>query len=375
MKSKFIFQDLLKNCGITINGDKSYDILVYNEKLYDRVSRQGSLALGEAYMDGWWDCKSLDEFFNKIIRTDIEGKIKTNFKMLYFFSWNSLLYYFKSSYINSKKAFEVAEKHYDIGNDLYKIMLDKRLAYTCGYWKGAKNLDEAQEAKLKLICQKIGLKKGQKILDIGSGWGSFIKFAAEKYEADALGITVSKEQKNLADKLNSGFKAETRILDYRDINERFDHIVSVGMFEHVGYKSYRKFMKIAHEALDDNGLFLLHTIGGNKSVKFGDPWIGKYIFPNGMLPSLKQISEAVEGLFVIEDIHNFGADYDKTLMCWYKNFDEGWDKIEKKYDKRFYRMWKYYLLLCAGSFRARKNQLWQIVLSKKGVSGGYKLNR
>ena len=262
-------------------------------------------------------------------------------------------------------------------------MLDRRLTYTCGYWKNAENLDAAQEAKLDLVCRKIGLKPGQSMLDIGSGWGSFIGYAAEKYGVNAIGITVSKEQKALADKLYGNFSVETRLQDYRDINDppsheasegqrKFDHVVSLGMFEHVGCKNYRMFMKIVHNALQDEGLFLLHTIGGNRSVRGNNQWIGKYIFPNSMIPSVKQIGKSIEGLFVVEDWHNFGADYDKTIMSWHKNFEDNWDKIKSNYDDRFYRMWRYYLLSCAGSFRARKNQLWQIVLSKKGVPSGYK---
>ena len=266
----------------------------------------------------------------------------------------------------------MGEKHYDIGNDLYRAMLDKRLTYTCGCWKDAKDLNEAQEAKLDLVCKKIGLKGGQRVLDIGSGWGSFIGYAAEKYGASALGVTISKEQKELADALYKNISIKTLLQDYRDINEKFDHIVSLGMFEHVGYKNYRTFMKVAHNALKDDGLFLLHTIGGNQSAMGGDPWLNKYIFPNGMLPSIAQIGKSIEGLFVMEDWHNFGDDYYKTLMAWHKNFEDNWNKIKSNYNERFYRMWRYYLLSCAGSFRARKNQLWQIVLSKKGVNGRYK---
>ncbi len=370
MNSEQIIKELLKECGVTVGGSKPYDIQVHNKDLYSKVFRHGSLGLGEAYMDGWWDCERLDEFFNKIIRGGLERKVKHNWKILLGMAWNTVF-----SIGSKKKAFEVGEKHYDVGNNLYKVMLDKRLVYTCGYWKDAKNLNEAQEAKLDLICRKIGLKSGQKVLDIGSGWGSFIKFATEKYGASAVGVTVSKEQKALADKLTEGLSAKTILQDYRDINEKFDHIVSIGMFEHVGRKSYREFMEVAHRSLDDGGWFLLHTIGGNRSIIAGDPWIDKYIFPNGMLPSMKQIAKSAEGLFVIEEVHNFGADYDKTLMQWYKNFDDNWKGIKNDYDERFYRMWKYYLLVCAGSFRARKNQLWQIVLSKKGVDGGYKTVR
>ncbi|MBI2475595.1 cyclopropane fatty acyl phospholipid synthase [Candidatus Uhrbacteria bacterium] len=378
---KSIIESLLSNTGITINGNNPCDPQIHNEKFYRRVLRQGSLGLGESYMDGWWDCENLDQFFHKILSTDLDRRVKDDFGMTLKIALNFVLNAGRKS-----KAFEIGQKHYDIGNDLYRAMLDKRLTYTCGYWNSPSTssgnnmtLDEAQEAKLDLTCRKIGLKTGQKILDIGCGWGSFVGFAAEKYKANALGITVSKEQKELAEKLYKNLPIEIRLQDYRDINEKFDHVVSLGMFEHVGYKNYRTYMEIVHKALNDDGLFLLHTIGGNRSVHSTDPWIEKYIFPNSMLPSINQISKSIEGLFVMEDWHNFGTDYDKTLMSWHSNFENGWETLRlahgdtaRRYDERFYRMWGYYLLACAGSFRARKNQLWQIVLSKKGVSGGYK---
>lgn len=368
MKSeKKIIESLLKCTGITINGKNDFDIQIHNEDVYARVLQQGALGLGESYMDGWWDCRDLDQFFERVLNSNLHLKIEDK--------WGVLIGLAKSFILNSgkkSKAFKIGEVHYDIGNDLYEAMLDKRLVYTCGYWSESKNLNEAQEAKLDLVCKKIGLKKGQTVLDIGSGWGSFIKFAAEKYGARATGVTVSKEQKKLADELCKGLTAETELLDYRDINEKYDHVVSLGMFEHVGYKNYRKFMKIAHNSLSDDGLFLLHTIGGNTSTTGVDPWMDKYIFPGGMIPSIKQISKSIEKLFVMEDWHNLSTDYDKTLMEWHRNFEKNWDKIKPNYDERFYRMWRYYLLLCAASFRVRDNQLWQIVLSKKGVPGGYK---
>ena len=365
-KEKQVVESLLKNTGIIINGSNPWDPQIHKEDFYSRVLRQGSLGLGESYMDGWWDCEKLDQFFHKILAADLDSQIKQNWSLAFKFALSFILNTGRKS-----KAFEIGKRHYDIGNDLYCAMLDKRLTYTGGYWENVENLDDAQEAKLDLVCRKIGLKRGQKVLDIGSGWGSFTGYAAQKYGANAVGVTVSKEQKALADVLYKDLPVETRLCDYRDINEKFDHIVSLGMFEHVGYKNYRTFMKVAHKALKDEGLFLLHTIGGNQSVRKTDPWIEKYIFPNSMVPSIKQISQSIEGLFVIEDVHSFGVNYDKTLMAWHANFENNWEKIKANYDERFYRMWRYYLLACAGSFRARKNQLWQIVLSKKGVFGGY----
>jgi len=358
---------MLDKAGVTINGSEDYDIQVHNENLYRRVLQQGTLGLGEAYMEKWWDCVKLDEFFYRVLSADLEKDIKYN--------WDILLKLAGQAVLNTgrkSKAFDVGEKHYDAGNDLYRTMLDKRLTYTCGYWPEAGNLDEAQEAKLDLICRKLDLKPGQKILDIGSGWGSFIGYAAEKYGVTAVGTTVSKEQKELADKLYADLPVETRLEDYREMREKFDHVVSIGMFEHVGYKNYRLFMKVAHDSLKDDGLFLLHTIGGRLTHKTGDPWFDKYIFPNSMLPSVKQIGGSIEGLFIMEDWHNFGSDYDKTLMAWDSNFESGWDELKSNYNDKFYRMWKFYLMSSAGMFRSRRNQLWQVVLSKDGVRGGYR---
>lgn len=365
-KDKEIIASLLESVGITINGRNDYDIKVHDDRVYARVLKQGALGLGESYMEGWWDCKRLDEFFYKIMDADLDKQVVHDWKLLLRLAPNYILNSGRKS-----MAFHIGEHHYDIGNDLYLAMLDKRLTYTCGYWKDAQNLDQAQEAKLELVCKKIGLSKGQKVLDIGSGWGSFIGYAAEKYGAHAVGVTVSREQKKYADQRYFNLPAQTLLMDYRDIHDKFDHVISLGMFEHVGHRNYRTYIKKVHEVLADDGIFLLHTIGGNTSNIGTDPWIDKYIFPGSMIPSIKQIGKAIEGLFIMEDWHNFGTYYDQTLMAWHKNFEDNWKSLKDKYDETFHRMWNYYLLMCAGSFRARKNQLWQIVLSKKGVQGGY----
>jgi len=354
---------ILSSTGVAINGNNLWDMQIHNEKFYGRVLSQGSLGLGESYMEEWWDCEKLDEFFFRILRFNIENEIKEN--------WPLFLQVMRSKVFNMQsksRAFQVGKRHYDLGNNLFRDMLDSRMVYSCSYWRDASSIDEAQEKKLDLICKKLGLKPGMRILDIGCGWGSFAKYAAEKYNVEVFGITISEEQVDLGKTLCRGLPVEIKLQDYRTVNEKFDHIVSIGMFEHVGYKNYREYMEVAHSCLKDDGIFLLHTIGGNKSATAVDPWINKYVFPNGMLPSIKQIGNAIEGLFVMEDWHNFSADYDKTLMVWFDNFE----RVKSNYDERLYRMWKYYLLSCAGAFRARNIQLWQIVLSKKGVRGGYK---
>ncbi len=358
-------EKLLAEADVQVNGSRPWDIQVHEEKFYTRVLAEGSLGLGESYMDGWWDCERLDEFFCKILRAGLDQKVKP-LKMI-FDSLVARIYNFQTP----ARSFKVGETHYDIGNDLYSRMLDRLMIYSCAYWKDATALDEAQEAKLNLIARKLNLKPEMKVLDIGCGWGGTAKFLAENYGVRVVGVTVSKNQASFAREFCRSLPVEVRLEDYRELNEKFDRVISVGMFEHVGYKNYRTFMKVVRRCLKDDGLFLLHTIGSNISVVRTDPWIEKYIFPNSMLPSAKQICEASEGVFVMEDWHNFSVHYDKTLMAWYRNFENAWDDLKERYGERFYRMWKYYLLSCAGAFRARVNQLWQIVFSPRGVVGGY----
>jgi cyclopropane-fatty-acyl-phospholipid synthase len=253
------------------------------------------------------------------------------------------------------------------------MMLGKSMAYTCGYWLRAADLDAAQEAKFDLLCRKLGLHAGMTVLDIGCGYCGFMKYAAEKYGVTATGVTVSREQADLGRKICEGLPVEIKHQDYRDVSGTFDRIAAVGVLEHVGYKNYRNFMQVARRCLADDGLFLLgKELSTTTTV---DPFMTKYPFPGGNMPSIAQIGAAVEKSFVMEDWHLIGPDYDKTLMAWFENFDSGWDQLKAKYGERFYRLWKYYLLYYAGSFRARHVQLWQIVFSKHGLPVGYETIR
>jgi cyclopropane-fatty-acyl-phospholipid synthase len=371
MKSKIIektTKEILSLAGIEVNGPNPWDIQVHNNDFYKRALTEAELGIGESYMDGWWECKKIDELIFRIIRERLDEKVKRKLSIIFKILLTKIF-----NLQSKKRAFIIGEKHYDLGNDLFRNMLDKRMNYSSAYWKDANTIDEAQENKLALICKKLYLQEGMRVLDIGCGWSAFGKYAAEKYNVETVGITVSKEQVELGKEMCKGLPVEIHLQDYRELNEKFDRIVSVGMIEHVGYKNYGTYFQVVNRCLKDDGLFLLHTIGEVKSVKANDAWTEKYIFPNSMLPSVAQLSKAIEGLFVMEDWHNFGADYDKTLMAWYENFNSNWEKLKSIYNERFYRMWKYFLLSSAGAFRARsKNQLWQIVLSKKGVVGGYK---
>ncbi len=365
-RNRKLAADLLARADIELDGSRPFDMQVHDDRVFQRIFAEGSLGLGEAYMDGWWDCDQLDEFFNRVIRAQVQNAVPRNLR--------TLLYHLQARFQNrqsKRRAFIPADVHYDLGNDLFEGTFDTRLTGSCGYWKEATDLDASQDAKLDLICRKIGLQAGQNVLDIGCGWGAFMKFAAERYEAKCTGVTVSKEQVAWGQERCEGLPVDFHLMDYREARGTFDHVVSMGMFEHVGYQNYRTYFETAHRCLSDDGFFLLHTIGSPYSTTNIEPWLDKYIFPGGVLPSIGQIGEAIENLFVIEDLHSFGADYDKTLMAWMEKFDRNWPGLSARYDERFYRMWKYYLLSCAGGFRSRQIQLWQLVLSKRGVLGGY----
>jgi cyclopropane-fatty-acyl-phospholipid synthase len=360
---------LLASADVRIDGDRPWDIRVHDERLYRRVLLEGALGAGESYMDGWWDVPRLDEFFARLFRARVDDHLQS--RTWFLRALRALLFNLQTP----SRAFTVGRRHYDIGNRLYQCMLGERMIYSCAYWEAAATLDEAQEAKLELVCRKLGLRPGMRVLDIGCGWGGAARFAAERYGVRVVGITVSEAQAAYAQSRCRGLPVEIRLQDYRALAEPFDRILSIGMFEHVGCKNYGTFMRTVRACLPDDGLFLLHTIGRNESANRTDAWTERYVFPNSMLPSVTQIGAAIEGRFVLEDWHSFGPDYDRTLMAWHENFRAHWDELRAEYDERFYRMWTYYLLCSAGAFRARGNQLWQILLSPCGAPGGFRMPR
>jgi cyclopropane-fatty-acyl-phospholipid synthase len=364
-----VLRDLIAEAGIRFNGDAPWDIQVHDERVYRMILAHGSLGFGEAYMDGLWDSPQLDEMFHRLLLADIDEKIGrwTRLRLL-----GAILRHGLFNLQSIERAFQVGEQHYDTGNDVFEAMLDPTMAYSCAYWQNASDLAQAQRNKLDLICRKLELQAGEKVLEIGCGWGSLASHAAKYYGVEVTGITVSKEQQKLARERCSGLPVTIELMDYRDLKGQYDKIVSVGMFEHVGPKNYAAYFEVAQRALKDDGLFLLHTIGNYVTSRKTDAWIDKYIFPNGKLPSARELTAAIEHRFVIEDWHNFGPDYDRTLMAWWENFERAWPRLEAKYGRRFQRMWKYYLMSCAGFFRSRQGQLWQLVLSKRNRATVYR---
>jgi cyclopropane-fatty-acyl-phospholipid synthase len=357
---------LLASAGIRVNGSNPWDLRVHDERFFERVLAYGSLGVGESYMDGWWDTEALDVLLERIQLADLPSKVR---------GWSLLWLAAKGRFFNLQsrsKSTDVAEAHYDLGNDLYEAMLDSRMQYTCAYWKNAADLNEAQLNKLELICRKLGVSAGMSVLELGGGFGGLAQYLAREYGCQVVSYNISHEQVRYARSLCEGLPVRFEEKDYRAAGNEpapFDRVVSIGLCEHIGYKNYRSFLKLAHGLLKPCGLFLLHTIGGNASYTSTDAWIDKYIFPNGMIPSIAQLGRAAEHLWVVEDWHNFGPDYDRTLMSWWDNFNAAWPKLRDKYGERFYRMWKFYLMSSAASFRTRRLQLWQLVLSKGDISG------
>jgi len=351
-----------------IDGDRPWDPRVTDDRFYD-LAFAGSLAIGEAFMDGMWECDQLDELVCRFRRARLDQKFKIGSD-----GWRVLKARLRNRQ-SASRSYDMGRKVYDGAIDLFEATLDPRMVYSCAYWKTATTLAGAQEAKLDLACRKLGLEPGMRVLDIGCGWGSFVHYAATQYGVEVVGVTVSREQMAYGQARCKGLPVEIRFQDYRDVTGTFDRVFSAGMFEHVGPRNHRRYFETVHRVLADDGLFLLHTVGGNRSLPSTDAWIDKYIFPDSVMPSSAQISRSIEQLFMIEDWHNFGPDYRKTLVAWFENFDRNYATLADRYDARFYRMWKFYLLSCAGTFGARVMHLWHFVLSKNGVLGGYEAIR
>lgn len=365
MNPQHTVREFLERAHVHLGGSQPGDLLVHDGRFYDRVMAEGSLGLGESYMDGWWDAEHLDEFFFKFHMVELGSTVRD--KRLI---WNAI----KARVCNMQnrhRSQRVARQHYDISPEFYEDMLGPHMQYTCAYWKRADNLTDAQEQKLDLICRKLQLKKGERLLELGCGWGGFAKFAAANYGCSVVAYNISTQQVEHARRRCAGLPVEIRLCDYREATGTFDKVAAIGICEHVGYKNYRGLMELAHRTVKPHGLVLLHSIGNNASVTTGDPWFDKYIFPGGMLPSVAQLGAAMDGLFVLEDWHNFGTDYDRTLLAWQQNVEQHRARWEKTFDARFFRMWRYYLLSLAGAFRARTIHLWQVVMSKHGLLGGY----
>lgn len=343
----------------------------------DIARRGGMYELGEAYIRGEWRSSNLTGLLYRLFTEDPEVGITFSKLSPGFLSY-LVLDQLKNSQVGDG-AYEVARKHYDLGNDLFSTMLDRdTMTYTCGYWNNATTLRDAQVAKIDLLCRKLGLQPGMTVLDIGCGWGNFAQYAASRYGVSVVGLTVSTEQAALARERCAGLDVTIVLEDYQRYSGSFDRIVSIEMIEAVGRKNMPTYFGMVERCLKPNGLFGLQVISAETFSRYSVAaldqyilWLRKRIFPNGYLPTLPQLITPARGRMVLEDLHNFSADYAKTLSAWAVNFENGWPSLREKYGEAFRNMWLYYLSGCEALFHARMVQLYQIVYSKGGVPGGY----
>lgn len=343
------------------DGEPAFTVIFHKEIPLTALTTSTSLALGEAYMDGDLEIEgdlynALDHFLGQM------GKFSTDESAL-----KKLIF----SSTGKKNQEKEVQSHYDIGNDFYKLWLDETMSYSCGYFLHEDDsLYQAQVNKVDYILKKLHLSQGMSLLDIGCGWGFLLIEAAKKYGVHGMGITLSREQYEAFNRRikeqNLGDLLEVALMDYRDLpkmNRTFDRVVSVGMVEHVGRHNYQLFMDCAKKVLKPGGLFLLHFISALKEHA-GDPWIKKYIFPGGVIPSLREmLSCAAEDDFHTLDAENLRLHYNRTLLCWDKNYREHMDQIREMFDERFVRMWDLYLAACAATFHNGIIDLHQVLFS------------
>ena len=354
--------DFLERTDILIDGARAWDLQVKDDRFFGRIRREGLVGLGESYMDGWWDCERLDELACRVFSTGIVGSHK-NDRLTRLLQLKSRIFNMRKG----RRSEKVARTHYDLGNTFFERMLGPTMVYSCAHWSRASALDGAQVDKLDLLCQSLGVKPGQRVLDVGCGWGSFAKHAATRYGCQVVGITNSSKQCEYAQVFCDGLPVEVHLMDYRDGRLSalgpFDRIVSVGMFEHVGGKNHGRYMEIIRRLLADDGRFLLQTIGTHGPYTV-DPWFDRHIFPNSAVPRPRDIARAIDGRFLIQEWRNSGLDYDPTVTAWHENLCNGPEGLKPWNQTRFRRMWSYYLLCAAGNFRSRRAwQLWRILLT------------
>lgn len=357
---------LLAVADVRIDGDRPWDIRVHDEALFPRVFAEGTMGFGESYMEGWWDCERLDEMTFRVGRAELQRHFRPLTDVFYFLSAQLI-----RAGRGGKRVDNLGERHYELGLDLFRAMLGERMMYSCAYWKDAETLDEAQDRKLDLIARKLKLEPGMRVLDIGCGWGGAIHYFAERYGVSGVAVTPSRDQYEAARALCAGLPVEIRRQDYREVDERFDRIYSIDMIGHVGRKHYRTYMERVRRCLTPEGLSLVQTLGTQSRAVKTDAWVERYIFPDSDIPSAKQLMDAAQDVLLMEDWHSFPQDYDRTFLCWYENLSAAWEQFRGRHDERFFRMWRYFLLCAAGVFRARMQQIWQIVFSVKGLPEGY----
>lgn len=355
---KLTLTTLLREANIEPNGASPWDPQIKDERFYRTVLLRGSVGLGDAYLNGWWECADISGFILRIIKSGIHlrvPRVDIFLRRLRFGLIDA------QNRIRSKR---VAELHYDEDPYIFEVMLGSTNSYTCARWKGVITLDAAQQQKMDLLCKKAGLSSGMTVLDIGSGWGGFLAYAAERYQVRGIGLTISKTQLDYARKRYGNLPVEFRLQDYRDFVGGVDAVVSICVIEHVGSDHYREYFQKVRETLTrEDGFFAMQCILACDTQARMDPWTEKHIFPNGILPTLERIENAVEGILHIVDREFFRDDYVRTFSAWYENLVRNKNAIIARCGVRYFRKYEYYLCLYIAGFGSGRIDVGQFVLS------------
>lgn len=345
-------ESLLARAGVAVGGARPWDIRVRHPGFFARVRAGGSLAAGEAYADGWWESDRLDEFFHRVFKAGLPERLAPA-------PWSGARRLLARLLGRAPRGPEAHP-----GGEVFRAMLGPTMSFSSGYWRDARGLDEAAEAAMELACRKLELRPGMSVLDLGCGWGAFARHAARTRGVSVVGVDIACERVNAGRELCKGLPVALRVQDHAEVRGRFDRVVSLGLAEEVGPAGCGGLMAAAARCLKPDGVALIQAAARNAPASRRDPWLERCGFAGGAAPSLSRLVQAMEGRFVVEDVHNLGPHYDRTLMAWHENLERRWHRCRG--DERLYRTLKFSLLASAGAFRARRSQLFQILMSRPG---------
>jgi cyclopropane-fatty-acyl-phospholipid synthase len=350
---------VLRTAGIHLGGDQPWDVQVTDPRFYSSVLLRGSLGFGESYMRGWWHVEDLEEVAYRLSRAGLHWVARALPPHLVALAAASF-----SNRQTRTDSVNLVDRHYNLGNDLFRGFLGRSMVYSCAYFDDTESLDRAQELKLDLICRRLGLKAGERLLDIGGGWGEFARHAALHYGCHVTSINIADEQIRHARERCAGLPVEIVKCDYRDLRGSFDKVAVIAMLTHVGHSNYRRFMTIVHDCLATGGRVLVETLGSRISKVNCEPWTNRYIFPGGVVPSLRQIDRAADGLLARTEVTEFGHHYVPTLRSWNANLHASWPQLAGRYPETTRLMLGYFFLTVAGAFRAGHLKYWHVQLQK-----------
>ncbi len=357
---RFLVERALRRADVRIDGDRPHDIRVLDPRFYGDVLRRGSLGFGECYVRRWWDADDVEELAFRLIRSGVYSLSS---------AVPGLPRDLRDMFANQQTrrlATRVADEHYSMGNDVFFAFLGGVRNYSCGIFDGDADLDAAQTRKLAKISSLLDLRPGERLLDVGGGWGELSRHAAAAHGCEVTHVNLSDEQIRHASALCTDLSVRVEKRDWRDVEGRFDKIAVIAMLTHVGPKNYRRFMQRMHDRLEPGGLMLIETVGTRHAAVRCEAWLDKYIFPGGVVPTRRQILGAADGLFDETRFESSGEHYVQTLRCWQENFERNWTDLSSRYDEERRRIFNYFFQSIGGAFRAGYVDHWHILLRRTG---------